>query len=104
MRELTCIARGREGQWEAICLDFNIAVSGNSFDQVRDTLSEAITYYIRDAMQEDERTREQLLNRRVPFWSRLQWTLPQPQRSTHQHNRHQHLGTGNIFGMEIEST
>jgi len=76
MRELTCIARGREGQWEAICLDFNIAVSGNSFEQVRETLSEAITYYIQDAMQEDERTREQLLNRRVPFWSRLQWTLP----------------------------
>jgi hypothetical protein len=30
MRELNCIAHGRPGSWEAICLDFDLAVQGRA--------------------------------------------------------------------------
>ena len=75
-RELICIAKGRDGLWEAICLDIDIAVAGKSFDEVRDTLPVAIKSYFEDALREAEPTRSQLLNRRVPFWARLRWTYP----------------------------
>jgi len=74
--ELICVARGRDGAWEAICLDLDIAVSGASFKEVRSTLAGAIESYIADAMREDEPTRTQLLRRRVPFFSRIRWTWP----------------------------
>ncbi len=73
-RELICIAKDRNGLWEAICLDLDIAVSGNSFEEVKDVLNQAIASYFEDAQREDEPTRSQLLRRRVPFWSRLRWT------------------------------
>lgn len=76
MRELICIAKGRDGRWEAICLDLDIAVAGDSFEAVRADLNQAISSYIEDAMKEAEPFRSRLLNRRTPFWSRLQWTWP----------------------------
>jgi hypothetical protein len=76
-RELICIAKGQdEGLWEAICLDLDIAVAGESFDEVKAILNQAVASYFADAQREDEPTRSQLLNRRVPFWSRLRWTWP----------------------------
>lgn len=76
MRELICIAKGRGDAWEAICLDFDIAVSGDSFPAVKDSLYEAISTYIEDAMAERPEIRDRLLSRRTPFLARLSWTWP----------------------------
>lgn len=75
-RNLICVAKGRDGLWEAICLDLDIAVAGPSLEAVQESLNEAIFSYIDDALQEQEPTRSQLLNRSVPFWSRVRWTWP----------------------------
>ena len=66
-RTVLCFAHGREGAWEAICLDYDIAVAGRSFEEVKTLLERAIATYVEDAMNEDERTRCALLNRRAPF-------------------------------------
>lgn len=70
---VTCIARGHEGHWEAICLDFNIAAQGESFQEVERLLFEAVTSYVEDALKEDEPTRTQLLSRQAPLSVRLSW-------------------------------
>jgi len=74
MQPLTCIARGRAGRWQAICLDFNIAAQGQSFDEVRNLLEEAVLSYVHDALKEPEPTRSRLLGRRTPLLSRLAWS------------------------------
>ena len=44
-----CFAKGRPGEWEAICLDYDIAVQGRSFEEVEKFLSEAIDDYVESA-------------------------------------------------------
>jgi len=72
-RPLIGIAKGRQGRWEAISLDFDIAVQGQTFDEVERLLREAVETYVQDAMREDEKTREQLLSRRAPLGVTLSW-------------------------------
>ena len=45
-RSLRCYAEGRDGDWEAICLDLDIAVQGSSFEEVFRSLQEAISLYL----------------------------------------------------------
>lgn len=72
--DLICFARGRHGDWEGVCLNFDIAVQGESFEDVRHALEEAVALYVASAMQEDEETRERLLNRAAPLSEHLRWT------------------------------
>jgi ribosomal protein L39E len=72
-RTLLCIAKGHDGDWEAICLDLDIAVQGKSFAEVQGLLNEAVSTYIEDVAKEDAATRARLLNRRVPLWVRLNY-------------------------------
>ncbi len=72
---LVCIARGHAGQWEALCLDFDLAVQGVSLPEVKDRLEEAIGDYVTAASAEAEPARSQLLGRRAPFFVRLAWGL-----------------------------
>jgi hypothetical protein len=72
--ELICFARGTPGEWEGVCLNFDIAVQGESFEGVRRTLEEAIALYVESAMKEDEATRERLLNRAAPLSEYLRWS------------------------------
>jgi hypothetical protein len=65
-KKLICFARGREGDWEAICLNYDIAVHGRSFDEVEKLLSISIADYVESAMQEPPEAAARLLNRRVP--------------------------------------
>ena len=75
MKTLKCYAWGRQGDWEAICVDLDIAVSGRSMHEVMETLQNAIRTYIADAMQEDEMNRARLLNRRSPWHVRAKLAL-----------------------------
>ena len=74
MRNLLCFAKGRDGSWEALCVDYDIAVQGASFFEVQYDLADAISDYVAAAKEQDEQTRDKLLARRAPLWVRLKWT------------------------------
>ena len=63
-----CFAHGREGDWEAICIDLDIAIQGGSFDEVRGLLNRAVATYVADAHREPAAVRDRLLNRRAPWF------------------------------------
>ena len=66
-RSLQCFAHGRQGDWEAICVDLDIAVQGESFEEVQQGLNEAVSSYIELVAKEGSTAREALLNRRAPW-------------------------------------
>lgn len=70
-----CYAEGRGGQWEAICLDFDIAVQGGSFNEVYHSLNNAVADYYEyvEALPEAERAR--FLNRKAPLFARIKFAL-----------------------------
>jgi hypothetical protein len=72
---LECIAHGAGERWEAICLDFDIAVQGHSLDEVSRLLRETIETYVADALAQEEPVRSQMLHRSVPFLVRASWAL-----------------------------
>src|SRR6266581_1964140 len=72
---LVCVARGRDESWEAFCLDFDLAVQGNSLEEVRGRLEDAIVDYVHGAKLEGEPARSRLLSRRAPFLVRLRWAI-----------------------------
>lgn len=66
-----CVIRGREGSVEGLCLDFDLAVHGRSYEEVERRLEHAIKTYIEDVSLEDEANRVRLLNRRAPLSTRF---------------------------------
>lgn len=66
-RAIRCFAEGRAGQWEAVCVDLDIAVQGESFQEVYDDLNKAIVMYmdrVADLPADEQRA---FLNRRAPW-------------------------------------
>jgi hypothetical protein len=72
---LECIAHGSGNEWQAICLDLDIAVQAQSLHDVTRILQESVASYIRDALEQDEPTRSQMLNRSAPFSVRATWAM-----------------------------
>lgn len=71
---LRCYAEKKDGVWQAFCLDFDLAVQGESLDEVRKKLHNIIVDYLTDALiGEDRKHAEQLLNRRAPRWMYLKF-------------------------------
>jgi predicted RNase H-like HicB family nuclease len=70
-RTLHCYAEGRDGDWEAICLDLDVAVQGRSFEEVFDGLEQAISLYLQTVADLPLEERPSLLYRPVPFLVRL---------------------------------
>jgi hypothetical protein len=70
-----CYAYGRDNSWEAICVDFDLAVHGKSFNDVQDQLSKMAKSYLEDAMKEDAETARRLMSRRVPFPTRARLAI-----------------------------
>lgn len=62
-----CFAHGRDGDWEAVCVDLDIAIQGSSFDEVRNLLNRAVSTYVADAEAESAEVRDSLLSRRAPW-------------------------------------
>ncbi len=77
---LLCFAHGHDGQWEAICVDFDIAVTGRSLPEVSDLLVEAVGSYVEDAKRESPENAAKLLSRRAPrvvelsLFARMLWS------------------------------
>jgi hypothetical protein len=70
-RNLLCSAKSMGNRWQALCLDFDIAVQGASFAEVQSSLNDAIFEHVEAAEQENEPARAALLNRRTPVWVKL---------------------------------
>ena len=69
------VAHGRNGEWEAFSLEFDLAVQGASFEEVSELLTEAVRAYVATAMEQPEPTRSELLGRTAPLHVRLMWGL-----------------------------
>lgn len=64
---LKCLAEQKEHYWQAFCLDLNLAVQGDSFDEVKTKLEHIIKSYVYDALVgEDKEFISQLIPRRAP--------------------------------------
>lgn len=66
-RTLHCYASGRDGDWEAICLDLDIAVQGESFEIVQRSLQEAVALYLEAVADLPADQRRHLLHRPAPL-------------------------------------
>jgi hypothetical protein len=75
LHEVHCVAAGHDDQWEAFCLDLDLAVQGNSFEEVRNSLNKAINVYVKSASAQPEPDRTRLLHRKAPVLVRLRWVL-----------------------------
>lgn len=72
-RILHCYASGSDGEWEAVCIDLDLAVQGHSFEEVSNLLSEAIALHLEGVMDLPKTDQARLLNRRVPWHVRLRY-------------------------------
>ena len=72
-KSLRCYAEGRDGDWEAICLDLDIAVQGGSFEEVFSSLQEAISLYLETVTDLPPQEQRALLHRPAPFPVRLKF-------------------------------
>lgn len=74
-RTLHCVAFGREGAWEAICLDLDIAVQGPSFEDAAASLREAIALHVEAVSRLPPAERQRLLDRPVPLLIRVKYAM-----------------------------
>lgn len=68
---LRCYAEKKDGVWQAFCLDLNLAVQGQSSQEVKRKMHEQIEMFLYDALEgEDRQYADQLLARKAPigFW------------------------------------
>ena len=72
-KNLRCFAEGRDGDWEAICLDLDIAVQGDSFEEVFNSLREAISLYFETVADLSPQERRSLFQRPAPLSVRLKF-------------------------------
>ena len=73
---LRCYAEQEKDVWIAVCLDFCLAVQGDSLSEVKTKLETQIAEYVYDALVgEDREYGHQLLTRKAPlhFWWRYFW-------------------------------
>ncbi|MGD0960468.1 MAG: DUF1902 domain-containing protein [Methylomonas sp.] len=65
-----CYAEQEGDYWIALCLDFNLAAQGETFEEVKFKLEAMIAEYVYDALAGiDKPYAAQLLSRRAPFSS-----------------------------------
>jgi hypothetical protein len=78
-RKLYCVARGHGNEWEALCLDFDLAVQGRSFEDVKNALHGAIVDYVKDVCALPPADRDRLLARSAPWhvWILWKWRIAQ---------------------------
>lgn len=70
---LQCVVHGSGTDWQAICLDLDIAAQATSPNDVTRILREAVRSYIDDAMAQDQAARDVLCSRSVPLHVRAAW-------------------------------
>jgi hypothetical protein len=73
IRILHCYASGRDGDWEGICLDLDIAVQGESFGDVLRSLHDAVSLYLETVTTLPEEQQAHLRHRPAPLGIRLKF-------------------------------
>lgn len=73
MKRILCYAEGHGDQWEAFCLDFDLAVQGKSLPDVRAKLADQIGLYLESVWSMPAAERDAFLNRRAPLKLRLRF-------------------------------
>ena len=66
-------AEGRPGEWEAICLDLDIAAQGPTFEAAIASLRGSVELYLEELHQLPENERQKFLNRKVPLSLRVKF-------------------------------
>jgi len=66
-------AEGRGDRWEAICLDLDVAVQGESFEEVYNSILDAVPAYIESLSDLPEADQARLLDRRSPLSLRFRF-------------------------------
>ncbi|MCG6540206.1 hypothetical protein MCB86_08975 [Pseudomonas sp. KSR10] len=73
---LRCFAERKEGYWQAFCIDLNLAVQGDSRDEVTRKLHAHVYDYLKDIFEgEDRPFAAQLLTRKAPISLRARYYL-----------------------------
>ena len=75
MRKVTCYAWGKPGDWEAICVDLDIAAQGASFEQARSELADAVETFLDYIADLPEIEQAVMLRRKAPWWLRIRLDL-----------------------------
>ena len=75
MRKLTCYAWGRPGDWEAVCVDLEIATQGASFEEVREDLHSLVEDFLDYVSELPEVEQNSALSVRTPWRLRAQLWL-----------------------------
>nr|VFJ67650.1 MAG: hypothetical protein BECKFW1821C_GA0114237_101242 [Candidatus Kentron sp. FW] len=71
---LRCYAENKNDQWQAFCIDINIAAQGETFEEVHGKLISMVNGYIYDATVGEHREyADQLLNRKAPLGFRTKY-------------------------------
>jgi predicted RNase H-like HicB family nuclease len=73
MMMLRCYAEGHAGSWQAYCLDFDLAVQGESFEGVYRSLQDAIALYVETVKELPEAERRRFFERKAPLSLRLKF-------------------------------
>ena len=73
MSHLTWYAMGTRGDWEAICVDFDLSVQGESLEDVWSELNDAVQTFLEYVTDLPPDDRQRLLKRKSPL--RLRWKL-----------------------------
>jgi len=72
---LRCYAEKKDGLWIAACPQFTLATQGESFEQAKEKLEAQIKSYIVEALTVDKEHAVELLGRRAPLSTRLQYEV-----------------------------
>ena len=73
--KLRCYAYGSGASWEAICIDLNVAVCGNSQQEVRASLRTAIDLYLETVADLPAAEQHGFLSRRTPWCIRAKLAI-----------------------------
>ena len=73
---LRCYVEPSGGQWQAFCVDLDLAAQAESFAEAKEKLDRIINYYVYDALEgEDKAHAESLLCRKAPLRHRMKYRL-----------------------------
>ena len=62
---------GSGSDWEGLCTTFDIAMEGESLEETKQSLKDAVRDYLAEIEQLPEKDRQHLLNRKSPFFERM---------------------------------
>lgn len=72
---VTCAAERKGSQWEVICLDFDIAIQGDSLEEAMKEMDIALNDFLEYALTLPKEEARMLLRRRAPLSLRLYYSL-----------------------------